>query len=50
MELERGVKGFGFSFRGGREYNMDFYVLRLVEDGFVERCGKMRVSRKRSLE
>lgn len=22
---------------------MDFYVLCLVEDGFVERCGKMRI-------
>ena len=44
MELERGAKGFGFSLRGGREYNMDLYVLRLAEDGPAERCGKMRVS------
>lgn len=43
MELERGAKGFGFSLRGGREYNMDLYVLRLAEDGPAERCGKMRV-------
>ena len=45
MELERGAKGFGFSLRGGREYNMDLYVLRLAEDGPAERCGKMKVSK-----
>ncbi|XP_070311825.1 membrane-associated guanylate kinase, WW and PDZ domain-containing protein 1 isoform X10 [Odocoileus virginianus] len=43
VELERGAKGFGFSLRGGREYNMDLYVLRLAEDGPAERCGKMKV-------
>ena len=48
MELERGAKGFGFSLRGGREYNKDLYVLRLAEDGPAERCGKMRVSREGS--
>lgn len=46
VELERGAKGFGFSLRGGREYNMDLYVLRLAEDGPAERCGKMRVCTK----
>ncbi|XP_071983897.1 membrane-associated guanylate kinase, WW and PDZ domain-containing protein 1 isoform X2 [Engystomops pustulosus] len=43
VELERGTKGFGFSLRGGREYNMDLYILRLAEDGPALRCGKMRV-------
>ncbi|XP_075690113.1 membrane-associated guanylate kinase, WW and PDZ domain-containing protein 1 isoform X2 [Rhinoderma darwinii] len=43
VELDRGTKGFGFSLRGGREYNMDLYVLRLAEDGPAVRCGKMRV-------
>uniref|UniRef100_G8JLT3 Membrane-associated guanylate kinase, WW and PDZ domain-containing protein 1 n=1 Tax=Xenopus tropicalis TaxID=8364 RepID=G8JLT3_XENTR len=43
VELDRGLKGFGFSLRGGREYNMDLYVLRLAEDGPAARCGKMRV-------
>ncbi|XP_059519024.1 membrane-associated guanylate kinase, WW and PDZ domain-containing protein 1 isoform X5 [Myotis daubentonii] len=43
VDLERGAKGFGFSLRGGREYNMDLYVLRLAEDGPAERCGKMRI-------
>ncbi|MBN3276172.1 MAGI1 protein, partial [Polyodon spathula] len=43
VDLERGNKGFGFSLRGGREYNMDLYVLRLAEDGAAVRCGKIRV-------
>lgn len=43
MDLERDNKGFGFSLRGGREYNMDLYVLRLAEDGAAVRNGKMRV-------
>ncbi|TSV54887.1 Membrane-associated guanylate kinase, WW and PDZ domain-containing protein 1 [Bagarius yarrelli] len=43
VDLERDSKGFGFSLRGGREYNMDLYVLRLAEDGAAERSGKMRV-------
>uniref|UniRef100_A0A3B3Z9X0 Uncharacterized protein n=1 Tax=Periophthalmus magnuspinnatus TaxID=409849 RepID=A0A3B3Z9X0_9GOBI len=34
---------FGFSLRGGREYNMDLYVLRLAEEGAAVRNGKMRV-------
>ncbi|XP_074473235.1 membrane-associated guanylate kinase, WW and PDZ domain-containing protein 1b isoform X10 [Sebastes fasciatus] len=42
-DLERDNKGFGFSLRGGREYNMDLYVLRLAEDGAAVRNGKMRV-------
>lgn len=48
MDLERDSKGFGFSLRGGREYNMDLYVLRLAEDGAAVRSGKMRVRLKRS--
>ncbi|KAG8435873.1 hypothetical protein GDO86_007098 [Hymenochirus boettgeri] len=43
VELDRGLKGFGFSLRGGKEYNMDLYVLRLAEDGPAAKCGKMRV-------
>ncbi|XP_030639735.1 membrane-associated guanylate kinase, WW and PDZ domain-containing protein 1 [Chanos chanos] len=43
VELERDSKGFGFSLRGGKEYNMDLYVLRLAEDGAAVRNGKMRV-------
>ncbi|KAM6981671.1 membrane-associated guanylate kinase, WW and PDZ domain-containing protein 1-like isoform 3-T3 [Tautogolabrus adspersus] len=43
VDLERDSKGFGFSLRGGREYNMDLYVLRLADDGAAVRNGKMRV-------
>ncbi|XP_066501045.1 membrane-associated guanylate kinase, WW and PDZ domain-containing protein 1-like isoform X6 [Hoplias malabaricus] len=43
VDLERDSKGFGFSLRGGKEYNMDLYVLRLAEDGAAVRNGKMRV-------
>ncbi|XP_037627726.1 membrane-associated guanylate kinase, WW and PDZ domain-containing protein 1-like isoform X15 [Sebastes umbrosus] len=43
VDLERDSKGFGFSLRGGREYSMDLYVLRLAEDGAAVRNGKMRV-------
>lgn len=38
------MKGFGFSIRGGREYKMDLFVLRLAEDGPAIRNGRMRVS------
>uniref|UniRef100_A0A8C2Z2J0 Membrane-associated guanylate kinase, WW and PDZ domain-containing protein 1 n=1 Tax=Cyclopterus lumpus TaxID=8103 RepID=A0A8C2Z2J0_CYCLU len=43
VDLDRDNKGFGFSLRGGREYNMDLYVLRLAEEGAAVRNGKMRV-------
>lgn len=43
VDLERESKGFGFSLRGGKEYNMDLYVLRLAEDGAAAKNGKMRV-------
>nr|XP_014124018.1 membrane-associated guanylate kinase, WW and PDZ domain-containing protein 2 isoform X3 [Zonotrichia albicollis] len=43
VDLEKGAKGFGFSIRGGREYKMDLYVLRLAEDGPAVRNGRMRV-------
>ncbi|XP_076849055.1 membrane-associated guanylate kinase, WW and PDZ domain-containing protein 2a isoform X3 [Brachyhypopomus gauderio] len=43
VELEKSVKGFGFSIRGGREYTMDLFVLRLAEDGPAIRNGRMRV-------
>nr|XP_047924393.1 membrane-associated guanylate kinase, WW and PDZ domain-containing protein 2 isoform X11 [Anser cygnoides] len=43
VDLEKGAKGFGFSIRGGREYKMDLFVLRLAEDGPAIRNGRMRV-------
>lgn len=45
VELEKSAKGFGFSIRGGREYKMDLFVLRLAEDGPAIRNGRMRVRR-----
>ncbi|XP_054859862.1 uncharacterized protein LOC129346546 [Eublepharis macularius] len=44
VELLRGPKGFGFSLRGGSEYNMDIYVLALMEGGPAQQCGKIQVS------
>uniref|UniRef100_A0A674A7G7 Membrane-associated guanylate kinase, WW and PDZ domain-containing protein 1 n=1 Tax=Salmo trutta TaxID=8032 RepID=A0A674A7G7_SALTR len=41
--MPKSVKGFGFSIRGGREYKMDLFVLRLAEDGPAIRNGRMRV-------
>uniref|UniRef100_A0A674BT55 Membrane associated guanylate kinase, WW and PDZ domain containing 1 n=1 Tax=Salmo trutta TaxID=8032 RepID=A0A674BT55_SALTR len=49
VDLERDSKGFGFSLRGGHEYNMDLYVLRLAEDGAAVRNGKMRVKKTLTL-
>uniref|UniRef100_A0A8C7ABE6 Membrane-associated guanylate kinase, WW and PDZ domain-containing protein 2 n=1 Tax=Neovison vison TaxID=452646 RepID=A0A8C7ABE6_NEOVI len=43
VDMEKGAKGFGFSIRGGREYKMDLYVLRLADDGPAIRNGRMRV-------
>ncbi|XP_072336279.1 membrane-associated guanylate kinase, WW and PDZ domain-containing protein 3a isoform X2 [Scyliorhinus torazame] len=33
VELERGPRGFGFSVRGGKEYSMGLFILRLAEGG-----------------
>ncbi|XP_068171319.1 membrane-associated guanylate kinase, WW and PDZ domain-containing protein 3 isoform X1 [Antennarius striatus] len=43
VELERGPRGFGFSLRGGTEYNMGLYILRLAEDGPAELDGRIHV-------
>ncbi|XP_062853005.1 membrane-associated guanylate kinase, WW and PDZ domain-containing protein 2a isoform X2 [Trichomycterus rosablanca] len=42
-QLEKSSKGFGFSIRGGREYKMDLFILRLADDGPAVRNGRMRV-------
>ncbi|CAL8369836.1 unnamed protein product [Lota lota] len=44
VDLERGPTGFGFSLRGGSEYNMGLYVLALMEGGPAQRCGKIQIS------
>eukprot|EP00066_Takifugu_rubripes_P011814 XP_011601080.1 PREDICTED: PDZ domain-containing protein MAGIX [Takifugu rubripes] len=44
VDLERGPSGFGFSLRGGSEYNMGLYVLGLMGGGPASRSHKMEVS------
>ncbi|KAL0978510.1 hypothetical protein UPYG_G00171420 [Umbra pygmaea] len=43
VELDRGPRGFGFSLRGGTEYNMGLYILRLAEDGPALLDGRIHV-------
>ncbi|KAM6925577.1 membrane-associated guanylate kinase, WW and PDZ domain-containing protein 3a [Xenentodon cancila] len=43
VELERSQRGFGFSLRGGKEYNMGLYILRLAEDGPALKDGRIHV-------
>ncbi|EPB77088.1 PDZ/DHR/GLGF domain protein [Ancylostoma ceylanicum] len=44
VELERGVRGFGFSIRGGQEFGaMPLFVLRIAEDGPAAIDGRLRV-------
>ncbi|XP_063064665.1 membrane-associated guanylate kinase, WW and PDZ domain-containing protein 3a isoform X2 [Engraulis encrasicolus] len=43
VELRRGPRGFGFSLRGGQEYNMGLYILRLAEDGPALKDGRIHV-------
>ena len=40
VELGRGMKGFGFSIRGGREFHsMPLFVLRMAVDGeYISTC------------
>ncbi|XP_068454306.1 membrane-associated guanylate kinase, WW and PDZ domain-containing protein 3-like isoform X3 [Clinocottus analis] len=44
VDLDRGPTGFGFSLRGGSEYNMGLYVLGLMEGGPAQRSNKIQVS------
>ncbi|XP_061909437.1 membrane-associated guanylate kinase, WW and PDZ domain-containing protein 1 isoform X1 [Entelurus aequoreus] len=44
LDLDRGASGFGFSLRGGSEYNMGLYVLGLMEGGPASHSQKMQVS------
>uniref|UniRef100_A0A8C7YTF8 Membrane-associated guanylate kinase, WW and PDZ domain-containing protein 3 n=1 Tax=Oryzias sinensis TaxID=183150 RepID=A0A8C7YTF8_9TELE len=46
VELERSQRGFGFSLRGGKEYNMGLYILRLAEDGPALKDGRIHVGDK----
>ncbi|KAM9830110.1 membrane-associated guanylate kinase, WW and PDZ domain-containing protein 3 isoform 1-T2 [Syngnathus typhle] len=44
VDLERGPTGFGFSLRGGSEYNMGLYVLGLMDGGPAQCSNKIQVS------
>eukprot|EP00106_Octopus_bimaculoides_P007119 XP_014774561.1 PREDICTED: membrane-associated guanylate kinase, WW and PDZ domain-containing protein 1-like isoform X2 [Octopus bimaculoides] len=44
VELHRGTRGFGFSIRGGREFNnMPLYVLRIADGGTADLDSNLRV-------
>ncbi|XP_056278397.1 membrane-associated guanylate kinase, WW and PDZ domain-containing protein 3a isoform X3 [Pseudoliparis swirei] len=43
VELDRSQWGFGFSLRGGKEYNMGLFILRLAEDGPALKDGRIHV-------
>lgn len=44
VELHRGTRGFGFSIRGGKEFqNMPLFVLRIAENGPAHQDGKLLV-------
>lgn len=47
VDLDRGPSGFGFSLRGGSEYNMGLYVLGLMDGGPASRSQKMEVGPRR---
>ena len=44
VELARGARGFGFSIRGGREFqSMPLFVLRIAVDGPAAADGRLHV-------
>nr|XP_042895445.1 membrane-associated guanylate kinase, WW and PDZ domain-containing protein 3 isoform X1 [Parasteatoda tepidariorum]XP_042895446.1 membrane-associated guanylate kinase, WW and PDZ domain-containing protein 3 isoform X2 [Parasteatoda tepidariorum] len=44
VNLNRGTKGFGFSIRGGKEFqNMPLFVLRIADNGPAQMDGKLMV-------
>lgn len=44
VELSRGPQGFGFSIRGGREFqNMSLFVLQIAENGPAAMDGRLKV-------
>lgn len=46
IEIQRSGGGFGFSIRGGAEYNSPLCVLRIADGGAAERDGRLRVRNK----
>jgi len=44
IELQRGARGFGFSIRGGREFNsMPLFILKIADGGSAYTDGRLRV-------
>lgn len=44
VELNRGTRGFGFSIRGGKEFqNMPLFVLRIADTGPAAQDGHLRI-------
>ncbi|KAG8233314.1 hypothetical protein J437_LFUL013784 [Ladona fulva] len=44
VELGRGTRGFGFSIRGGREFqNMPLFVLQIAENGPAALDGRLKI-------
>ena len=44
IDIQRDSSGFGFSIRGGAEYNAPLCVLRMAPGGAAEKDGRLRVS------
>jgi hypothetical protein len=45
VDLPRGARGFGFSIRGGREFNnMPLFVLKVAPGGTADVDGRLKVS------
>lgn len=44
IEFERDSGGFGFSIRGGAEFNSHMFVLRIAEGGAADNDGRLRAS------
>lgn len=43
IDFLRDQNGFGFSIRGGAEYNSHLFVLRIADGGAADRDGRLRV-------
>ena len=44
IDLQRGARGFGFSIRGGREFNnMPLFILKIADGGSAHADGRLRV-------
>ena len=43
IEFQRDENGFGFSIRGGAEYNSHLFVLRIAENGAADKSQNLKV-------